>query len=86
MRRFSFTGSFNLPNSTTQTLLVLPRTLSGTFAISNNSRNSFVVLLNGIESITVRPFGIARIGITQSGRISIRTRAMSTGSFIFQQN
>jgi hypothetical protein len=34
----------------------------------------------------VKPYGVARIGVTQAGPISIRTQARASGSFLFQQS
>ncbi|MED1743176.1 hypothetical protein EDM54_09785 [Brevibacillus borstelensis] len=89
MSKFSFTGSFSYRSAGKKFLLFVPKGVSGTFAISNNSRRSFVLILDGIKEFSVKPYSIARIGIASPGfptRISIQTRGAARGSFIYQQN
>lgn len=89
MSKFSFTGSFSYRSAGKKFLLFVPKGVGGTFAISNNSRRSFVLILDGIKEFSVKPYSIARIGIASPGfptRISIQTRGAARGSFIYQQN
>ncbi|MGF7031638.1 hypothetical protein J2T17_002552 [Paenibacillus mucilaginosus] len=89
MAKYAHTGSFSFPSAGTKTLLTVPKGVSGTLAISNNSSRSFILLLNDTVTITVRPYGIARIGSLSGGfstKIGIRTRGASAGSYIFQQS
>ena len=67
MGKFSFAGSFQLPNAGTKLLLRVPKNISGTFAISNNSRRPFVLILDGVKEFSVKPYSIARIGISSPG-------------------
>ncbi len=88
MSKYSHTGSFNFPTSGTKPLFIVPK-VDGTLAISNNSSKPFVLLLNNTVTITVMPYGIARIG-SLAGRfttkVAIRTKGPSSGSYIFQQS
>lgn len=89
MAKYSHAGSFNFPTAGTKPLFVVPRGVSGTFAISNNSSHSFILLLNETVTITVRPYGIARIGNLSGGfptRIAIRTKGAASGAYIYQQS
>ncbi len=89
MAKYAHTGSFSFPTSGVKPLFTVPKGVDGTLAISNNSSRPFVLLLNNTVTITVRPYGIARIGSYSGGfvtRVAIRTRARSAGSYIFQQS
>ncbi|MFD1955140.1 hypothetical protein ACFSL6_13405 [Paenibacillus thailandensis] len=89
MAKYSRSGSFHFPTSGTKPLFVVPVGVNGTLAISNNSCKPFVLLLNNTVTITVRPYGIARIGSLSGGfptKVAIRTKGPSRGAYIFQQS
>ncbi|MFC0214713.1 hypothetical protein ACFFK0_20100 [Paenibacillus chartarius] len=89
MAKYAHAGSFNFSTAGTKTLLTVPKGISGTLAISNNSSKSFVLLLNNTVTISVRPYGIARIGSLSGGfatAIAIRTKGATNGAYIFQQS
>jgi hypothetical protein len=88
MAKYSHAGSFNFKHSGKKNLVVVPRRVDGTLAISNNSSKPFVLLINNIVNLIVNPYTIAQTTTTSGGsttKIAIRTTGGSTGSYIFQE-
>lgn len=88
MGKFSFSGSFAYQKDGRKLILRVPKSVGGTFAISNSSGKPFWLILDGVKEFRVKPYGIARIYISSPGfptRIYIQSSGVANGSFIFQQ-